>query len=101
MVAHEDATAASGNILKSADLNFDTSSANTRIRDPHRDPVEKADVSNQQRVRNTYNSGNRAKGEINKNQLEGGEHTTFQHTPVARLAGRSGALRCRTSRSKG
>src|ERR1700751_4192020 len=96
MVAHEDATAAMGNILQSADLNLDTGRTHTRIRDPHRDTVEKADISNQQRIGNADNSGNWAEREINKNQLESGEHTTFQHTSAARLDRRSDALRRRS-----
>jgi hypothetical protein len=83
MVAHEDAAAVGGNILKSADLNPDTRSAYPRIRDPHRNAVKQTDVPNQQRIGNTDNPGNRAQCEINKNQFEGGEHTTFQHTAVA------------------
>src|SRR5215469_9222513 len=100
MVAHEDATATRGNILKSADLNLDTGCPHAGIRDPHPNSVKKTDISNQQRVGNADDSGNRAERQINKNQLESGEHTTFQHTSAASLPAESDVLRGRSLRRR-
>ena|ERR1700678_3436779 len=85
MVTHEDATATRGNIFKSADLDLDSRGAHSRIRDPHRDSIQKADVSHEQRVRNAYNSCDWTEGEIDENQLKGSEHTSLQNTLRERL----------------
>jgi hypothetical protein len=82
MVAHENAAAPSGNVFKSADLDLDAGSPHSRIRDPHRHTVKKTDISNQQRVGNTDNSGNWTEREIDKNQLERCKHTTLKLTGV-------------------
>ncbi len=84
MIAHKDAASTRRNIFKSADIDLYSSRSGSCIGNPHRNPVEPRNVSNQQLVRNSDDPGDRAKSEIDKGKLEGREHTIFKDTVVAR-----------------
>src|ERR1700722_15338146 len=84
MIAHEDAPSPPRNIFNSADIDLYSSRSGSCIGNPHRNPVEPRNVSNQQRVRNSDDPSDRAKSEIDKGEFESRDHTTFKDTGVAR-----------------
>ncbi len=78
MIAHEDTTAPRWNILESAYIDLDSGRAHASVCDPHRSTIESSDVANQQRVRDSNNSGNETERDIDKDELESREHSILR-----------------------
>ena len=83
MIAHEDAASACRDIFESTDIDLDAGRSDACGRNPHRNAIEPAHIANQQRVGDSNDPGDRTKSEIDKDELEGREHTTFKDTVVA------------------
>jgi len=83
MITHEDAASSCRDISEPTDLDLDAGCAHACVCNPHRDAIEQADISNQKRVGDANDPGDWAESEIDKDELQGWEHSIFKDTVSA------------------